>query len=132
MNKSQNLMTKIWIVAVISAILCSCGGNTSKTKDYEGTYTGTLPTASGMGMTITLTLKNGAYTKKTEYVGREGVFEDKGKYSLNKEESTITLDGINSPNKYVVAENCLIQLNMDGDRITGDLANQYVLRKKPE
>ena len=95
-------MTKIWIVAAILGILCSCGGNTSKTKtstDCEGTYVGTLPTAGGMGMTVTITLKDGAYIKKTEYVGKDGVYEDKGKYTLNKEENIITLDGIDSPNK---------------------------------
>ncbi|MCL1943812.1 MAG: copper resistance protein NlpE [Candidatus Azobacteroides sp.] len=135
MNNNQSLMTKMWIVAAILGILCSCGGNTSKTKkplDCEGTYVGTLPTASGMGMTITITLENGAYIKKTEYVGKDGVFEDKGKYTLNKEENMITLDSINPPNKYLVDKNSLIQLDIEGNRITGELADQYVLQKKLE
>ena len=130
---NKNLITKIWIVAAILGILCSCGGNASKTKTspaYEGTYIGTLPTASGMGMTVTLTLENGAYTRKTEYVGKDGIFEDKGKYTLNKEGNTITLEGIDSPNKYVVDENRLTQLDIDGNRITGDLADKYVLQKE--
>ncbi|MCL1932828.1 MAG: copper resistance protein NlpE [Candidatus Azobacteroides sp.] len=136
MNNNQSLMTKIWIVAAMLGILCSCGGNASKTKtssDYEGTYTGTLPTASGMGMTVTITLKDGAYTKRTEYVGKDGVFEDKGKYTLNREENIITLDGINSvdsPNKYAADGNTLTQLDMEGNRITGELADQYVLQKE--
>jgi len=127
-------MTTIWIVAAMLGILCSCGGNTSKTNNSlncEGTYTGTLPTASGMGMTVTITLENGAYTKKTKYVGQDSIFEDKGKYTLNKEENTITLDSItDAPNKYVVDENSLTQLDMEGNRITGDLADMYILQKE--
>ena len=128
-------MTKIWIVAAILGILCSCGGNASKTKnslDYEGTYTGIVPTASGMGMIVTITLKDGAYIKKTEYVDKDGVYEDKGKYTLNKKENIITLDGIDSPNKYLMDENSLTQLDIEGNRITGELADQYVLQKELE
>ena len=134
MNNNQSSMTKIWVITAILGILCSCGGNASKTKnlhDYEGTYVGTLPTASGMGMTVTITLENGAYIKKTEYVGKDGVFEDKGKYTFNKEGNMIILDGIvDSPNKYLVHENSLIQLDIEGNRITGGLADQYVLQKE--
>ena len=135
MNNYQNLMTKIWIVAAILGILCSCGGNASKTKnplDYEGTYTGILPTAGGMGMLVTITLENDTYIKKTEYVDKDGVYEDRGKYTLNKEGNIITLDGIDSPNKYLVDENSLIQLDIEGNRITGELADHYVLQKDVE
>ena len=133
--KKIKLMTKFWIIAVILGSLCSCGGNASKTEnslDYEGIYVGNVPTASGMGMIISITLENGAYTKKTEYVGKDGVFEDKGQYTLNKEENIITLDGVDFPNKYLVNENSLIQLDIDGNRITGELADDYVLTKELE
>jgi uncharacterized lipoprotein NlpE involved in copper resistance len=125
---NKSFMTKIWMVAAIMLILCGCGGNASK---YEGTYVGNLPTASGMGMIVSITLEKDTYSKKIEYIGKDGVFETKGKYTLNKGGNTIILDGVtDAPNKYLVAENSLIQLDMEGKRITGELADRYVLKKE--
>jgi uncharacterized lipoprotein NlpE involved in copper resistance len=133
MKNYQSLMTRIWIVAAIAGILCGCGGNaskTGKTLDCEGTYIGNLPTAGGMGMTVSITLEKETYVKKTVYEGKDDVFEDRGKYTLNREDNTIVLEGItDSPNKYEVAENRLIQLDMEGKRITGESADRYVLQK---
>jgi uncharacterized lipoprotein NlpE involved in copper resistance len=99
--------------------------------NHEGTYVGNVPTADGMGMIVSITLGNDAYVKTVEYVGKDGVFENKGIFTLNKKDNTITLDGItDAPNKYFVVENCLIQLDMEGYRITGELAEQYVLKKE--
>jgi uncharacterized lipoprotein NlpE involved in copper resistance len=134
MKNNQSLITKIWIVAATIGILCSCGGNAPKTEnslDHEGAYIGNVPTAGGMGMIISITLEKDAYIKKVEYVDKDGVFEDKGTYTLNKEGNTIILEGItDSPNKYLVDENCLIQLDMEGEQITGDFADLYVLQKE--
>jgi uncharacterized lipoprotein NlpE involved in copper resistance len=134
MNTKQRLMTKIWIAVAIFGIVFGCGGNASKTNNSlncEGTYTGKIPTASGMGMIVTITLEKDTYHKKIEYVDKEGIFENKGTYTLNKEEKTLILNGISdSPNKYAVEENRLIQLDMEGKRITGELANQYILQKE--
>jgi hypothetical protein len=80
-------MTKIWIAVATLGALCSCAGIASKIKktlDVEGTYTGNLPSASGMGMIVTITLEKDAYVKMIEYVGKDGIFENKGNYSLNK------------------------------------------------
>jgi heat shock protein HslJ len=133
MNNNRSFMTKIVIAATIIGIACSCAGVASKTKktlDFEGSYTGNLPTASGTGMMVTITLEKGAYVKKIEYAGRDGIFENQGRYSLNKKRDIITLFGItDSPNKYLLAENRLIQLDMEGKRITGELADQYVLQR---
>jgi NlpE N-terminal domain len=44
--------------------------------------------------------------------------------------SIITLTGIkNKPNEYFVGENKLIQLDIDGNKITGSLADKYILKK---
>jgi uncharacterized lipoprotein NlpE involved in copper resistance len=95
-----------------------------------GTYKGTLPTASGEGMQVIITLKDNSFTKTTTYIGKkDSTSEKKGSFSWNVDGNTITLDGIDPPNQYFVGENTLIQLDMDGNRIVGDLATKYVLSK---
>lgn len=143
-------MRKLFILVAAIGLLYSCGGNTQKTQeqttpetaqfvdehnaknslDYQGTYTGKVPTASGEGMLVSITLEDSTYVKKTEYVGKKEIFEDKGKYTWNTEGNTIILDGIkDAPNQYFVGENTLTQLDMEGKKIAGELADQYILRK---
>jgi copper homeostasis protein (lipoprotein) len=75
--------------------------------------------------------RKGSDGKNSKYLGQDGrVFEEKGLYSWNKEGNTITLNGIkNSPNQYFIGENKLIQLDANGNRITGTLSDKYVLLK---
>jgi uncharacterized lipoprotein NlpE involved in copper resistance len=148
-------MKKLFITVVVAGMLYSCGGSAPKNEaeklsaevesvldgvvdihnarislDYEGAYTGTIPTASGEGMIVSITLTDSTYVKRTEYVGKKETFEDEGKYTWNTEGNTVILEGIkDAPNQYFVGENALIQLDMDGKRITGELADQYILRK---
>jgi uncharacterized lipoprotein NlpE involved in copper resistance len=133
MKTKQGLKAKIWMVAAIIGIISGCGGNAPKTDnlpDIEGIYIGNLPTADGMGMVVSITLDKETYIKKVEYVGKDGFFEDKGIYTFDKEDNTIVFEGItDSPNKYLVDGTCLIQLDMEGNRITGELADMYVLQK---
>ncbi|WP_165024872.1 MULTISPECIES: copper resistance protein NlpE [unclassified Dysgonomonas] len=149
-------MKKLLILPLAMLVLYSCG-NSSKTSEQEvasvdefskiaknmndehnaknsldiiGTYKGTLPTASGEGMQVVITLNDNAFTKTTTYIGKkDSTSEEKGNFSWNVEGNTITLDGIDSPNQYFVGENTLIQLDMEGNRIVGNLADKYVLRK---
>lgn len=143
-------MKKLFILVAAIGLLYSCGGNTQKSQeqttpetaqfvdehnaknslDYQGTYTGKVPTASGEGMLVSITLEDSTYVKKTEYVGKKEIFEDKGKYTWNAEGNTVILNGINgAPNQYFVGENTLTQLDMEGKKIAGELADQYILRK---
>ena len=107
------------------------GHNAKNSLDYQGTYKGTIPTASGEGMTVTITLNEDTYVKKTEYVNKKNATtEDKGKYAWNDKGNTIILDGIkDAPNQYFVGENTLTQLDMEGNKITGDMAELYILTK---
>lgn len=147
-------MKKLFIAVAVIGMLYSCGGNTQKNEaekpgteaqavpnnvdehnaksslDYKGTYSGKVPTASGEGMIVSITLEDSTYVKKTEYVGKKGTSEDKGKYTWNTEGNTVILDGIkDAPSHYFVGENTLTQLDMEGKKITGELADQYILRK---
>ena len=56
--------------------------------------------------------------------------EEKGKYTWNAAGNTIILDGVkDAPNQYFVGENTLTQLDMEGNKITGDMADLYILKK---
>lgn len=102
--------------------------------DYYGTYEGMLPCASCEGIETRLSLyPEQQYRLEMTYIGRsEEAFVDEGRFSWNEAGTTITLEGIRSeeqPTQYFVAENRLIQLDMAGERITGELAEAYELRK---
>ncbi len=101
---------------------------------WVGTYRGTLPCASCEGMQTELTLnKNKTYDLIIRYLGKKGdpyVFTDK--FTLSKDATTIILGGLKDegqPTQYLLGENSLIQLDMTGKKIEGELAEKYVLVK---
>jgi uncharacterized lipoprotein NlpE involved in copper resistance len=110
--------------------------DTSATSlDWSGTYQGVLPCADCQGIETSLTLnKDMSYLMTRKYLGKdEQVFEQKGTFTWNSEQNTVLLSYTDqapkAPNQYLVGENMLIQLDMEGKRITGDLADNYVLNK---
>jgi len=107
--------------------------NSRNSLDYEGTYTGTMPCADCSGIEVELTLKGDNYTLKTTYLGKEdkgqNVFTQNGQYTWNTAGSIITLDN-DKDQQYQVGENKLISLDQQGKRITGELADMYILMKK--
>lgn len=148
------MKTKIWyVIVVMSVIAVSFTGCNDKKKateksqettvvdaahnsrnslDYEGVYTGTLPCADCSGIYTEITLSGDNYQKKTVYQGKEdenNTFETFGKYNWNDKGNIITLEGEESE-QYQVGENQLFVLDIEGKRITGDLAEFYVLKKK--
>jgi uncharacterized protein YuzE len=69
---------------------------------------------------------------KTKYLGkRDGkIFEEKGNFVCDKSGGSITLKGLKDRlSNYKVGENRLIQLDMNGNIISGALAEKYVLAK---
>lgn len=143
-------MKKLLMIAAAIGVMYSCGNtqkpqepapseptqvvdehNAKNSLDYKGTYSGKLPTASGEGMIVTIELGDGTFVRKIEYISKKGTFEDKGSFTWNSEGNTIALDGAkDSPYKYFVGENTLTQLDMDGNKITGDMADLYILKKQ--
>lgn len=147
-------MKKVMMVAVLSVALAACSGNKKNNEsessttntttadathnsrnsvDYTGTYTGTLPCADCSGIRTELILGNDSYTLRSTYIGKgdEKPIEKTGKYTWDNNGKIITLQGItDSPSKFQVGENLVYQLDMEGNRIEGDLAPNYILRKK--
>lgn len=105
--------------------------NAQNALDVDGIYEGNLPPASGTEMKTVITLSGDTYKKSIIYDKEPNkTFETSGKFTWDQNGSIITLEGEEAPNKYFVAENKLIHLDIDGNMITGDLADKYILKKK--
>lgn len=100
--------------------------------DWNGTYQGTLPCADCEGIATALTLNNNlTFTYQSKYLGKsDSIFVSTGSFRWNDKGSDITLsidDG--SVKQFKVGENQLFMLDQEGNRITGDLADKYILKK---
>lgn len=113
-------------------------GDTSRNAlDWQGTYTGILPCADCEGIETVIRLYyDDTFTLQTKYLGRdEQVFETRGRFSWDEAGRKITLEqpeGSGASGQYQVGENRLFHLDPEGNRITGDLADHYVLAKVTE
>ncbi len=106
--------------------------NSMTSLDWAGTYSGVVPCADCEGIETSITLnQDRTYVMKTRYLGEDAkAFERQGTFSWNEEGNKIQLSGLaDGPDRYLVGENALIQLDKAGNRITGDLAPKYVLAK---
>lgn len=106
--------------------------NSRNSLDWSGTYQGTLPCADCPGIRYVLTLnENNTYQLKTQYLERgDSVFTESGKFTWDKNGSQVTL--ADRGEKFQVGENKLFHLDMEGNRVTGNLAEHYVLNRVTE
>lgn len=104
--------------------------NARNSLDWAGAYRGVLPCADCEGVeTVVVLATDGTYRTQSKYLGKsDEVFSEQGGFTWNGKGNTITLAG-SEPVQYFVGENRLIRLALDGSRITGDLAENYVLTK---
>lgn len=132
-NPKNNTESTTDSVAISESSPIPDAAHTSQNSlDYAGTYTGTLPCADCPGIKTEITLNaDGTFTKKMTYLERKdaGIFKDTGTYHWDAAGQRITLEGIHAPNQYFVGENTLTQLDMEGKKIEGSLADLYVLKK---
>jgi uncharacterized lipoprotein NlpE involved in copper resistance len=99
-------------------------------------YVGTLPCADCEGIDVSLQLnKDSSYNMSSVYKGSSRIdssnnsFKDTGSWSM-KGNDTLYLSGKNHSVKYIKTDTALIQLDGNGNRITGSLANMFILHKK--
>lgn len=97
-------------------------------------YSGLLPCADCEGQEVILNLlSDSSYLKRTLYMGRKSSgpgsneVTDTGKFVMSGD--TLILDSKNAPGKYVKQADDLVQLDREGKRITGKLADKYVLKR---
>lgn len=149
-------MKQLFFLGVITFLFTACAGNSSNTEttvadtvattptvtadnsktslDWAGTYKGTVPCADCEGIETTISIGTDSnYTLTLSYLGKKeaAVVEKKGTFSWNDAGSIILLSGLSDgPSQYLVGENKLIQLDLAGNRITGELAARYELAKQ--
>lgn len=104
--------------------------NARNSLDWAGAYRGVLPCADCEGIeTIVVLASDGTYRSQFRYLGKsDEVFSEQGRFTWNEAGNTITLSGA-QPVRYFVGENRLTRLAIDGSRIIGNLAKNYVLTK---
>ena len=109
------------------------GDNSKTSLDWSGTYKGILPCADCEGIETIIKLNEDfSYSKKVKYLGKDNSFQiSKGKFSWDDNGNLIYLDK-DKPNAYRVGENQLFALDMNDERITGDLQERYILKKLNE
>ena len=132
---------QILLSLAVMAMMTSCHsaskpqGDTGKNAlDWSGVYSGVLPCASCPGIQTVIQLNgDSTYRLQTDYVDQDGTpVVKEGSFTWNTDENAITLSGFEAEegsNRFLVGENQLIHLNMENERITGELADQYILKK---
>ena len=102
--------------------------------DWDGKYEGIMPCADCEGIQTLMKLNNDlTYTIQTKYLGKDDkIFESSGTFNWDKDGGKIALNNVDSAlgaRYYWVGENHVIQLDLEGNRITGNLADKYILKK---
>ena len=98
---------------------------------WMGMYRGTLPCADCEGILTKVVLNQDmTYQKTMKYLGKEDtVFRQSGSFVWNDSKDEVTLQGENEANRYQLDGEKLIQLDADGNRIEGELAENYEFEK---
>ncbi|MCM1300688.1 MAG: copper resistance protein NlpE [Alistipes senegalensis] len=126
------------LLALVSCIDRKSGSATvsSETKtataaacqSIYGTYTGTIPAADCPGIAITLTIfDDGSYTLRSEYLERNAVFNEQGRFTIEDDRLTLYPDEGEPSDSYRIENNQLRMLDSQKQPITGALAEHYVL-----
>jgi len=125
----KNLLGAAAALLLLNALSCA-------TKDtWAGVYTGVIPSAGGMGIDVRITLNaNETYKLEYGYIGKsDEAYTSAGKFTWNPERTIVIFDteGQGDPPKYYkLGQRSLIHLDIEGNIITGELANDYILTKQ--
>jgi heat shock protein HslJ len=106
--------------------------NSQNSLDWNGTYQGTMPCADCEGIATAVTLNSDlTFTLRSKYLGKsDSIFIDSGNFKWNDKGSDIILEESDgSIKQFKVGENQLFMLDKEGNRIAGDLADKYTLKK---
>lgn len=107
--------------------------NSQNSLDWNGTYQGTIPCADCEGIATALTLNQDlTFTHRSKYMGKsDSIYVSTGSFKWNESGSDITLvESDGNTKQFKVGENQLFMLDQEGNRITGALADSYILKKE--
>jgi uncharacterized lipoprotein NlpE involved in copper resistance len=134
----NNVFHFILIVLLLTAAISACvstqptdmSHNAKDSLDWEGRYAGRIPSASGSGIDVQITLRSDlTFSMVYDYVDREGSFTENGTFIWDETGNVIILNHPSFPPYYRVEKDQLRQLDLERNEITGNLADMYVLRK---
>ena len=100
--------------------------------DISGTYTGILPCADCEGLKTTIILNSDkSYEIDEEYLGKKVTNKTNGRPWIVKDD-IVTLDSMKNskPVKYKIEDNSIVQLDANGNKMTGPMADKYILKKQ--
>jgi len=138
MSKKTFVIFIVAVLAVSGFVSCRStqkavdSHNARISLDWDGVYTGTIPSASGPGIDVRMKLNNDQ-TYELRYIylkSPNDPYTWKGNFIWDDAGNIITLGIAEAPCYYFVAENKLIQLDTNKKIITGALADNYVLKKE--
>ena len=106
--------------------------NSQNGPAWMGTYEGVLPCDDCAGLVVKIMLHaDSSYMATIRHLRPKENKEDSwsGKFKWINE-STIQLEGVRTiAPKYIIAENKIIQLDVNGKQVEGELANKYILNR---
>jgi len=131
------LMKKIVSVMIVFFIflgICSnvwAGGGKEKQNEWDGIYMGVIPAADCPGIAVVAILStDGKYKITYQYIDRSAeVLTYTGTFTHDEKTKKITLDSNVLPRYYELKKQDLIQLDLEGNAIKGNLSDLYKLRK---
>jgi len=126
----KNLLGAVAAFLVLNLFSCATKAH------WAGVYSGHIPSASGMGIDVRITLNaDETYKLEYRYIGKsDEVYTSAGKFTWNSERNIVIFDTEREgdpPKYYKLGEKALIHLDIEGNIITGELANDYILKKQP-
>jgi copper homeostasis protein (lipoprotein) len=98
-------------------------------------YTGVLPCTDCSGIRTTINLMGDfSYQKLSSRIGKNGkksgeTQDETGRWALMGKDTVQLLDVTDGPNKYLETDSSLVQLDLNGSRITGSDAARFELKK---
>lgn len=147
------IMKRLLILSLIALTAASCGNcrqkraerkaaaaaeqsmitpdhNARNSLDWAGTYEATLPCADCPGILLKITLnEDGTFAKTVAYLERPNIFATQGTFTWDETGNVVTLDDNGSLEMLRVGENTLTILDLEGNAITGESAEYYILTK---
>lgn len=117
---------------LVSLVLAACAVQTTQQlpQDWIGTWRTTLPCADCAGIETALTLKSDrSYELSNTYIDHPPAFVTTGKFDWNKENNSILLRDADGQ-RYQLEAGKLYLLGRDGKRVTGALAQHYILTRE--
>jgi copper homeostasis protein (lipoprotein) len=102
----------------------------SVSLDWQGMYQGVVPCANCDGIQTSLTLKNDMqYVLYRVYLGEsDSMFTSTGSFEWDETGNVVVLTGIDDgSSRYKVVEGAIVQLDIEGKEITGNIASNYRL-----